>query len=153
MNTLKQILTIAVLSTSIISPIACDSTPPVSPAPTEVICDKTHSGLLEYACIMGLFLVSAYILQKIVPPLPPEKKDEKTESAMLPVVEAPIQTIAPVAAATTIESVQPVELIAAPANTMEDLIEQDEIRTIEILDTIEEIEAHVSEQPQYHFQD
>lgn len=152
MNTIKQILTITLLSACIISPITCDNTVPTSPVPTEVICDKPHSGLLECACIMGLFLLSAYILQKIVPPLPPEKTDTNTESSLAAIVETPIETSAPIATVTTTESVEPVHFIAASINTLEDSEEQDQVRTVQEFETIEAIEAHVNKQLLYHFE-
>jgi hypothetical protein len=134
--------------------VVCENTPPISAAPAEVLCDKPHSGLLECACIMGLFVITAYILQKIMPPLPTEQKKPMTESSKCPIIEAvPVQTIAPIEIITKVETVEPNELIAASVNTLEGIEAQDEVRAMQELDTIEAIEAHMSEQPQFDFPD
>lgn len=82
MNNLKQLLTRVTLAVLIITPMAQAYSSSTAQVP-EVILSENPPSLGESAAYVALFLVAAYLISKITPPLPPEP-------VVCPVVEATI---------------------------------------------------------------
>lgn len=71
MNNLKQLLTRVTLAVLIITPMAQAYSSSTAQVP-EVILSENPPSLGESAAYVALFLVAAYLISKITPPLPPE---------------------------------------------------------------------------------